>query len=283
MKEIFVLNQETSKKMKIEVEDGMMIQTLMQTFRTKGLIDVSSPYHLKSHSINGEIYPAKTMFRDIKEKEFILVSGPPPPSPAFLQLGIFVIDGSGSMTEGTVSDGILQPNTAVDQAMKSLILHFQKSSKNECFSFSAVAFGDTAHIMLTPTKVKDISPSKSFLATNYFNGGNGSLSTNISSGLIVAEELAQKFLDNKRGGLIHEVVIVVLTDGICHHQAETRAVAARLKQILNVKLFSCHLETGLSKAVAVTLLKDISNKYETVYNEATIRDFFIASQSTYLG
>jgi len=268
-----VFNKESGKKIVIGVDETTTILAFMQQLRNKGLIDINKPYYLTT--ADGTFCAPAASFQQLREREFDIYQGILR-LPTFLQLGIFVIDGSGSMLEGTVAGHSL-PSHAVNDAMKKTILNFKNSSKRECFSFSVVAFGDEARVILTPQKVEDINAAQSFIATDLFNDKKGSESTNIASGLAIAVEQAKYFLANKKGNLIHRVVVVVLTDGMCHHEEETRSLADQLKLIPNLEICSCHFETGVNETGAVNLLKDISHNYETVYDEETIRDFFIHS------
>lgn len=268
--------KESGKNITVGVEESMSIMVFMQQLRNKELIDVFKPYYLKTKA--GTIYPPSTLFRNISEKEFVLVQDIPPQPPSFYQLGIFVLDGSASMVFGKTKANE-QPSIAVDGAMKKVIEFFKKSSKHECFSFAAVAFGDNAKTILSPQTVSSIDETRSFVATEVFNNGEGSKTTNISAGLALASELAKDFFQNKKGNLIHRVVVILLTDGMCHHEKQTRETAALLKGIGSLEICSCHLETDVLEPGAETLLKEISNQYETVYSESTIRNFFINSTS----
>ncbi len=270
---IKLYNKETGKKIEIGVGETTTVQACMQQLRTKGLIDENKAYYLTT--VSGDFCDSGSTFFQLKGKEFYIIQGVYK-LPTFLQLGIFVLDGSGSMKTGVVG-GNKMPCQAVDEAMKSTIEFFKKSSKKECFSFSVVAFGDNARVVLKPQKVEEIDSSQSFIATEIFNGGKGSTRTNIASGLAIAEEQARQFFANKKGNLIHKVVVIVLSDGMCHYEENTRLIAGQLKQIPNLNICSCHLETGTNEPSAVALLKEISNHYETVYNEATIRKFFVES------
>lgn len=269
--QIKILNQETNQELPVNVEEITTVGRLLQKLITEKFIDANKPYYLES--LLGNILSPLTAFRDIKERSFRLIQDMPPAPCAFSQLGIFVIDGSLSMRQGSISTGEL-PVEAVNHALQKTIIRFQQSKKRNCFSFAVIAFGDNAKVILKPESVASINQKLTFTATDYFNNGAGSDTTNISSGLSLAAELVENFFKNKTSGIIHRVVVVILTDGMCHHEQKTRMAASTLKQMPELTICACHLETGANEKEAITLLKDISNNYETVYDEETIRGFF---------
>jgi hypothetical protein len=273
---IQVHNSVTGKKMKIAIDENMKIQSFLQELRNLGEIESGKPYYLKT--AKGVIPSPVTTFREFNETEFILVQDAPPPPKAFNQLGIFVIDGSASMKEGMVKGNMLSSD-AVNLAMQNTFKLFKDSRTRACYSFAIVAFGDTAKTILTPANIVDIDASQSFDPTLSFNNGSGSESTNIAAGLSIAYALADDFLKRKEGNLIHKVAIVILSDGMCHHEMETKAIAEKLKQLPGLEINCCHLESNIVEPAATELLKEIATHYEAVYSEDTIRGFFINSTS----
>ncbi|MCB0537810.1 MAG: VWA domain-containing protein [Saprospiraceae bacterium] len=200
--------------------------------------------------------------------------------PAFQQLGIFVIDGSGSMTGKT--SGSLSKAEAVNLAVKETLTRFKVSRKKDCFSFSVVAFGDHAKMVTPRQKGMDIDDYADYNPLQFFDNGTGSSSTNIASGLDEALKIANEFFANKESSVPHKVAIVVLTDGMCHHEADTKRVADQIKQNPNVQIFCCCLEElGQSYTEAETLLKYVATNptegYRSVYDKDTIRGFFVNS------
>jgi Mg-chelatase subunit ChlD len=280
-------NLETRQKITVPVEDTITMQLLLRKFRDDGVIG-SGPCHVTD--LTGKIVPPDSVFRNISAREFFINPGMTPATPSCRQLGIFVIDGSGSMVTGKVKGNLL-PAEAVDEALRATIKRIQNSTKKACFMFSVVAFGDIAKIMLPNTNVAEISEVNSkvnsFNPAMLYEGGAGSKSTSIASGLTVAYELAGKFLNGKDEGLIRKAAIIVLSDGMCHHESETRAMADKIKQLPGAQICCCHLETGAHETDAVRLLKDICSNslsdYQTVYDEETIREFFIKSATKVAG
>jgi uncharacterized protein YegL len=258
----------------LEVEETMTFRDFMKNLLASNVIDPIKASYLETTT--GVIYPPSAKFLEFPEREFNLKYGFPPDPPTFHQLGIFVIDGSGSMKQGQTKKGE-EPSKAVGDAVKSVIERLKKSNKSNCFEIAVIAFGDSAVNVQQAEKVGAINTDQSFEPTDYFNGKMGSESTNISAGLKEAYYLTNSFLTNKKDSLSHTVSIIILTDGMCHHANETREIAATLREVKDVVLSSCHLETGITEPGAVSLLTEISDNYESVYDEETIRNFFIAS------
>jgi uncharacterized protein YegL len=205
---------------------------------------------------------------------------------SFHQLGIFVIDGSGSMTEKTT--GSLTKAEAVNLAVKETLTRFKVSRKKNCFSFSVVAFGDQAKVATNIQKATDIDDYADYNPLQYFNNGTGSSSTNIASGLTEALEIANIFINTKESNVPHKVAIVLLTDGMCNYEKETKRIADEIKQYPGIQIFCCCLEgIGDSKPDAMTLLQYIatnpSTGYRTVYDKDTIRGFFVNSVTAATG
>jgi uncharacterized protein YegL len=267
----------TGKTATLEIDESITISAFMRQIKNMELISPERICHLRTTS--GKIHPSSEIFRNILDREFELVLGFPPLKAAIEQLGIFVIDGSGSMLDGHVD----QSTTFVDAvkiAIKETIKRFKESKKIEYFLFAVIAFGNEAIKALDITAVVDIDPNLEFISTDYFENGAGSSSTHISTGLSLALELASSFVQNPDAVVSRKVEVVLLTDGICHTPEKTKLVAKELKKNPAFRLHSCHLTTNELDNEVVALLKEISYTYAIVYDKGTIRDFFIASTST---
>lgn len=273
---IKIFHNEIQKTLTIDIDENINVSTLIKQLGNKEEINLSKLYYLKT--IEGRFCPFVSTFKEIGKKDFVLVQDAPPPQKVFNQLGIFLLDGSGSMTQGSTKDG-LSPSVAVEKAFNGVVNIIKSSRKRECYSFSVIAFGDVAITISEPINVTEIDTKKSYLPTSYFNSGSGSNSTNIAVGLQKAYDFVKDFLDNREGKIIHRVEIVILSDGMCHDPDASKEIAQKLKSIPEVHISSCHLETGANDVEAVKLLKDISNDYKTVYDENTIKTFFISSST----
>lgn len=193
------------------------------------------------------------------------------------QLGIFVIDGSGSMIENT--NGGTTKAQAVNMAVKETLDKFKKSRKKNWFYFSVVAFGETAKTILPIQPVASIDTHANYDPLRHFGG-----QTFIGSGLSEALNIANNFLNNKTNNVPHSVIIIVLSDGECLKSAATEEIGKKIKGNAQIRTYSCLVETlGKQDANAISLLKKIATStdcFQTVYDKDTIRDFFVHSLST---
>lgn len=207
----------------------------------------------------------------------IIRIGIPVTPPSFQQLGIFVLDGSGSMTEGI--DGGLTKAQAVNGAVRELFTRFKASRQRANFSFAVVAFDDGADVVLdiTPADAVDDNADYDPLAGH----GGGTL---IGGGLTKAKEIATRFLTGARPDIPASVVVVVMSDGQCGNPQATVGVAQSLKGIDRVTLCATHFaQVGQSDPAAQLTLKQIATDpvrgYKTVYDAESLRAFFLASVS----
>ena len=155
----------------------------------------------------------------------------------FEQLGILVLDGSGSMEEQT-SQHITKAD-AVTQAVNDLFSRFKASSIRNNFSFAIVNYDHRSVVKMQPTPVKDIDDHGDY---NPMEGLGGA--TYISEGLKDAKKIAEDFLNQSQSnGLARSVVVMMMTDGVDMTKPETESVAKAIKQNDKVKLCGCFFET----------------------------------------
>ena len=202
-------------------------------------------------------------------------------SRTFHQLGILVLDGSGSMA--AIGDGNISLADNVNRAVREFLGYFKGSSIANNFSIAVITFDNNATIH-TPTI--ELTKVDDFADYNPMNGHGGG--TYIGGALEVSEQLATQFLNSPEASSIpHDVRIIVMSDGLCQVPDLTKSVSDRLKQNDKVMLCSC-LFTERSKVgeteikEAKTVLADIAsaaNLYKTVYGEGDLRQFFISSMS----
>ncbi len=277
MIKIDVKIKHSGKRVVGTIEENTSFKSFLRGLLKDGLILSTEPSYIRT--VSGYIPAITDCFYQITEKEFVVENGLPPEPPAFRQLGIFLLDGSGSMLEGFV-DGTTVAAEAVNSAMQKTIEHFRTSSNKNCFSFSIVAFGDTAQTLL-PAKELVAIEDQSYLPTAVFNGGKGSDSTRLASGLQKALELAKDFQKAQKDSVMQRVIIVLLTDGMDHDPDETIRIAGELQNMGGVDICACHLQTNISDDHSKILLQKIAQKYETVFSANNIRLFFIKSASYY--
>lgn len=198
----------------------------------------------------------------------------------FEQLGILVLDGSGSMNEQTAQK--ISKADAVTQAVNDLFSRFKESKNRNNFTFSIINYDHRSVVKMQPTEVKDIDDHGDY---NPMDGLGGA--TYISEGLKDAKKIAEDFLrQSQAGGVSRSVVVLIMTDGVDMTQAETISMANTLKQINNVKVAGCFFETLGADAGEMRKCADYVKSlctdetlYSNVNSAETLRTFFIASMS----
>lgn len=203
----------------------------------------------------------------------------------FHQLGIFVLDGSGSMKEQ--ADGGVTKADAVNIAVRDLLTRFKVSRVKQNFSFSIVSFDTSAQLRTPITEASMIDDNDDYNPMNGHGGG-----TKIFEGLKIAEQQANDFLSQSNsGGVPHSVIILVMTDGACFKPQKTKQTADDIKNGVNGgKITICSTffgQVGKSDKAAKDLLKDIATDkimgFKEVYDAETLRTFFEKSISTASG
>ncbi|TVZ60050.1 von Willebrand factor type A domain-containing protein [Flavobacteriaceae bacterium MAR_2010_105] len=202
-------------------------------------------------------------------------------SRTFHQLGILVLDGSGSMA--AIGDGNISLADSVNRAVREFLGFFKNSSIANNFSIAVITFDNNSNVHTPITELTSIDDFADYNPLNDHGGG-----TFIGGALEAAEVLALQFLNNPESTSIpHDVRLLVMSDGLCLAPDQTKLVADRLKQ--NNKIMICSsLFTQTSKvgeseiSEAKTVLSDIAsapNLYKTTYKENDLRQFFISSMS----
>jgi uncharacterized protein YegL len=202
-------------------------------------------------------------------------------SRTFHQLGILVLDGSGSMA--AIGDGNRPIADNVNQSVREFLGYFKNSSIANNFSIAVITFDNSPKIH---TPITELTKVDDFADYNPMNGHGGG--TYIGGALEMAEQLSSQFLSSPEANSIpHDVRIIVMSDGLCQVPDLTKSVSDRLKQNDKIMLWSC-LFTERSKVgdaevkEAKSILQDIAtsaNCYKTVYNEGDLRQMFISSMS----
>ena len=218
---------------------------------------------------------------EIKDKSLLMKRPPKMSQPAtFRQLGILVLDGSGSMEEMTAQR--ISKAAAVSDAVNDLFSRFRQSRMKNNFAFAIVNYDHRAKVKMQPTETKDLDDQGDWDPMKELGGG-----THIAEGLKEAKKLAKNFLDQAtEGGLDHTVVVILMTDGVDESEKETMAQAKALKAMPKVKICGCFLETLGADADAMqecadyvkTLCSD-EQSFTNVSNADDLRKFFVASMS----
>lgn len=215
------------------------------------------------------------------EQTGLIIEKPEVPR-TFHQLGILVLDGSGSMS----ATGRQQLTKAqeVEMGIKEMFSRFDASRVKNNFSFACIKFDTSSTVTLQPTLFQELDYfSEDF---NPLNGkGKG---THIFDALNEAKKLADDFLSNApTDGVKHSVVILLMSDGLCFQPETTIAVADNIKQNNQIVIASAYFaEIGNSDSEAndtKNLLQAVATNpvsyYATVYDGETLRKFFERSIS----
>ena len=207
-------------------------------------------------------------------------------TPTFYQLGIFVLDGSGSMAEDIQGGGTKA--TAVDTAMKDLLTIFKTSRRRSSFSFAVITFDTKAVLKVAPTPADNIDEAANYNPLPGHGGG-----TFIYEGLKVAEQLADDYLSQiPSSGPRHSVIILLMTDGECHKPEETKRIAKQIQHGPNghkiticTTFFSSLGQTvdQPAKDLLVSIATQQYNGFKEVHDAASLREFFERSISASLG
>lgn len=206
---------------------------------------------------------------------------PPVVPRTFNQLGILVLDGSGSMTE--VSAEKIQKAQAVDMAVKELLGRLKASRAAPNFSMAVVTF-DTSAITHSPAMA--VSEIDEYGDYNPLPGHGGG--TDIGAALRQAQQVAQQFLNEAtQESVPRSVVIVLMSDGMHQSGPDPVPVADQIKlgpQItICATLFAAAGSNSTESAAAEDLLRRLASSpvhYRTTYRAEDLRKFFIASVSS---
>jgi uncharacterized protein YegL len=207
------------------------------------------------------------------EEEFSEIEAPVVPK-SFDQLGILVLDGSGSMHE----EGLNKITKAemVSTAVKELISRMRISKNQANFSFAIVTFDASARVAVDITPVSNLSATDDYDPTAGHGGG-----TNIAAGLVEARKLVGQFLHQGSETLKKTVVVVIMTDGESQDLDRSVEIANELKGDPAVTICTTYFaKKGKPNPAAKDLLLQLAsdpNKFLTVFDGDTLRDFFIAS------
>ena len=191
-------------------------------------------------------------------------------------LGIFVLDGSGSMVEQTAR-GWTKADT-VSMAVSDVLSWLKYSRNKNGFSFAIVNYDHRSVVKLKPIFVKDIEEYADY---NPMEGLGGA--TYISEGLKDAKMIAEEFL---YGGSNRHVVVMLMTGGVDMTRHKTVPIANAIKRMENVSLAGCFFETVGADTSAMIEYADFvqslcssPDDFRTVDDYLSLREFFFSSIS----
>lgn len=197
----------------------------------------------------------------------------------FNQLGILILDGSGSMSDPTADK--IPKAQAVEMAVRELLGKLKASRVAPNFSIAVVTFDDKAILHSPPTPVTDMDDYGQY--NPMVNHGDG---TDIGVGLRRAHEVAQEFLaDSLFESVPRSVVMVVMSDGMSggDPRSEADLIKRNPKITICTTLFSAPGQNPQEAAEAEQLLRALASSplgYRTTYRSDDLRKFFIASVSS---
>lgn len=203
------------------------------------------------------------------------------------QLCLLVLDASGSM-EGAHFGGHTKAN-AVNEATQGLINRLKISSQSANFQVGIINFDTRVIIRQQPLAIANVNPSTPALELTDLGHA-----TDIGKALETAYEMSKAFLDNyQQGGPHHSVVIMILSDGLCHRSDATREIAERIKKAhkLNILKIATVLFQGSGEdeedhetITASTLMQEVASVKQDgdkcflkTSSVEALRQFFIAS------
>jgi Mg-chelatase subunit ChlD len=201
----------------------------------------------------------------------------------FHQLGIFLLDGSGSMSEKSSAKGNVIKALEVDSAMSELFGRMKVSRVDQNFSFAVVKFDHVSTILVEPQRFSsDVFMKQNYNTRDGLESDTRTGGTAIYNALNKAEEMANNFL-SQEDTVPQSVLIMVMSDGECSDSNQTIKIAERLKTNPLIKIASVYFaNVGEVNKGAQEIMKEIasdSTMYTTVYDGETLRNFFEKSIS----
>lgn len=226
--------------------------------------------------------PSEFAFRPDDESALVFL-----PDPATLhQLGILLLDGSGSMAEELVdaTTGVRQQKAEiVDSVARSLIGRLARGRQAQSFFCAACRFAEEADTLLEICRVTEVPSDVRLMPLFAPHQG-----TFLGAGLELAERLLHQWFHVwDHGPLPTSAVLIVMsdgrdTDGTQRRPEETFAIADRLRRLPGLTICSTYFEAAEAETVeAVNTLKRIATNPTKHYCRTTsaeeLRHFFLAS------
>jgi len=192
------------------------------------------------------------------------------------QLGILVLDGSGSMTEPGRSGQ--SKGLEVQSAVRDLISRLQVSTRAPQFFLAIVTYCNLIRTRLSPTAVDEkCEPHCDPLGDYDPTVGHGG-ATAIGDALLAARQVGEEFLA-QQGPYPRQVVIVLMSDGGQCHGSDPRQVVQQIKSNDRITIATCAFGNDADEELMKDLATDLG-KYLHAYNLKQLRDFFLATMTT---
>lgn len=210
---------------------------------------------------------------------------PPPPtelSIAYKQLGLLVLDSSGSMKCDNLEK--IPKAAAVSKSVSEFFEKMQQSTIDNHFCFAIVNFNEEAYLMLDITETSDLDINAIYNPVPEHSKG-----TFLSTGLIKANTVIERFMKIK-DDITRSVVLIIMTDGMNMDEDSPEAlkVMKQLKGKYGDKLSvtASYFDTMGFKYDDKMKIMDFLGQLVTapencvaITSGAELRDFFIRSCS----
>jgi Mg-chelatase subunit ChlD len=195
----------------------------------------------------------------------------------FSQLGVLVLDGSGSMAD-PARDKISKAQS-VNVGVREMLTRFSVSRHKRNFSFAVVTFDEQASVHTPVTAVEEIDDNAGYDPMAGHGGG-----TDIGAGLREARRIAEGFLQTAPEDIPATAVIVVMSDGLDFQPERTLDIAGEIKANPRITICTTYFgEVGAVEPEAQEHLRALAtdpvNGFKTVYDAESLRKFFEASVS----
>ncbi|MGB3478406.1 MAG: vWA domain-containing protein [bacterium] len=187
------------------------------------------------------------------------------------QLGILVLDGSGSMEDIDVRGDVKAE--AVARATKELIQRLKTSRRKDEIFLAIIVFDDNIELRLAPTSISEIDLELDLDPLVKHGGG-----TSIGNALDLGHQVANEFLANQQEGLPRDAIIILLSDGCSNSGTkDPRMVAEEIRQNCGAVIATASYGNDADK----TLLREISSDPDKYFlepkNGDELRDYFLSS------
>lgn len=197
--------------------------------------------------------------------------GLPPRPRSIEQLGILVLDGSGSMSAPD-AQGRGTKAQAVGEAVERLISKLKTSSRRQDFWLALIVFDNSVEVRLTPTPMTEIDLSST--QTDPYLGGE----TAIGDALFAAGNMAEEFLAGEKD-LPRSLVIMLMSDGQNTTGRAPLDVAREIKSKLGskVNLVSFAYGKDADAGTLTRIASDPEKGFRSSDSAEELRSFFEAS------
>ncbi|GAB2777916.1 uncharacterized protein YegL [Hymenobacter luteus] len=196
----------------------------------------------------------------------------------FHQLGVLILDGSGSM--GNLGNGNLTKADEVNIAVRDLLTRFKISRVKNNFSFAVVTFDTQAKLHTPVTSAGTVDDNEDYNPLPGHGGG-----TNIGAALQEGWRVAESFIKSAPAdGVKHSAVLLIMSDGECQYAQQTLQLVEQLKSNPQITISAALLnKLGENDVAGRQILRSVVTNpvldFKDVYDAETLRSFFEKSMS----